>query len=114
MPTFRHGKNTIVFVDEYDVSQFFNSSTTSSTVDTPETTTFGSASRSFISGEREGMASFEGLWEGTAVGVTNTLDVAFGDELATTTKIFTVGSEGSGIGRRAKLMKANELSLIHI
>ena len=110
MPTFRHGKNTIVFVSKYDVSEYFNSSTTTNEVDTPETTTFGSTSRSYITGQKAGMVSFEGLWEGTVVGVTNTIDVAFGDGLAGAESIITVGSEGAGIGRRAKLLLANETS----
>jgi hypothetical protein len=43
MPTFRHGKNVQVFVDEFDFSSYFNDVSASTTVETAETSTFGSS-----------------------------------------------------------------------
>jgi hypothetical protein len=64
MPTFRHGKNTVVLADSTDLSTYLNSVTVSNEIEVPETTTFGSAARSFIVGHKDGTVSFEGLFEG--------------------------------------------------
>lgn len=107
MPTFRHGKNTIVSVGNYDLSTFFTSATTTNNVDVLDSTTFGSANKSYVVGQKEGTVSFEGLWTGVADEVDAALLAALGG--ATPTPI-TVGSEGAAIGRRAKLLNANETS----
>ena len=107
MPTFRHGKNTIVLFDAYDLSTYFNSATASAMADAVETTTFGSADKTYAIGQKDGTVSLEGLWEGSADGVDEVLDAAVG---SASKKIITVGSEGAGIGRRAKLVNTDETS----
>ena len=42
MPTFRHGKNTVVIFDKYDLSQYFTSATVSAMAEAVETTETGS------------------------------------------------------------------------
>ena len=49
MPTFRHGKNTIAMLNGYDLTSYFNSASSTDEVEAPETTTFGSASRTSVS-----------------------------------------------------------------
>lgn len=107
MPTFRHGKNTITAVGKYDLTTFFTSATTTNNVETLDSTTFGSANKTYVPGQKEGTVSFEGLWSGAA----NEVDVALLAALGTTTPTpITVGTEGAAIGRRAKLLDANETS----
>lgn len=107
MPTFRHGKNTITAVNATDLTQFFNSATTTDEVDLPETTTFGSANRTYIHGMQDGTVSVEGLWTGVA----NEVDAILGGVLTSATPtLITIGPEGAGIGRRGILANANETS----
>ena len=40
MPTFRHGKNTTVLSDDFDLTTYPNSGCSSYGFETPETTTF--------------------------------------------------------------------------
>lgn len=107
MPTFRHGKNTIVLFDKFDLSTYFNSATTSAMAEAVETTTFGSANKTYAVGMKDGTVSFEGLWAGDVLGVDETLTAAIA---STTKKIITVGSEGAAIGRRAQLVNTDETS----
>jgi len=106
MPTFRHGKNTVVLADEHDLSTYLNSVSASNEIETPETTTFGSSNRSFIVGHRDGTVSFEGLFEGGATtGVDYILHTALGDG-----PTMTVSGDGAGVGRRAILLDAKSTS----
>lgn len=107
MPTFRHGKNTITAVGKYDLTTFFTSATTTNSVETVDSTTFGSANKSYVVGQKEGTVSFEGLWTGVADEVDAALLAALGGSTPTP---ITVGPEGAAIGRKAKLLDANETS----
>jgi hypothetical protein len=109
MPTFRHGKNTVVLFDKYDLSQYFNSVTTSAMAEAVETTTFGSANKTYAVGMKDGTVSFEGLWSGVldTEGADAVLNTAFG---STTKTPITVASEGATLGRRCKLINADDTS----
>ena len=109
MPTFRHGKNTVVLFDKYDLSQYFNSAITSAMANPVETTTFGSANKTYAMGQKDGTVSFEGLWSGVldTSGSDAVLHAAIG---STTKKIITVASEGATLGRRATLINTDETS----
>ncbi len=107
MPTFRHGKNTVVVFDKFDLTTYFNSVTTSAMAEAVETTTFGSANKTYAVGMKDGTVSLEGLWAGDVLGVDETLTAAIA---STTKKIITVGSEGAAIGRRAQLINTDETS----
>jgi len=103
MPTFRHGKNTTVLSDDFDLSTYLNSATLSYAVETPETTTFGSSDRSYIVGHNEGTISFEGLFDGT----TSSADSIFAASLGSTTnKTVTVSTDSTAIGGRTVLAGA--------
>lgn len=107
MPTFRHGKNTIAMLNGYDLTSFFNSVSSSNEVEVPETTTFGSASRTFITGIKEGSVALEGLWTGVA----DEVDAFFNSAVSSDDNIVsTIGPEGAAVGRRAILLNANETS----
>ena len=109
MPTFRHGKNTVVVFDKYDLSQYFNSVTTSAMAEAVETTTFGSANKTYAIGMKDGTIAFEGLWSGVldTEGSDAILHAAFGAE----SKIpITVATEGATLGRRCKLINSDDTS----
>ena len=100
MPTFRHGKITTVLTDDFDLSNFLNNATVSQSVDTPETTTFGSSDRSYIVGHNEGTISFEGFFDGTTDSADSIFHAALGN---TTDKVVTVSTDSTSIGGRAVL-----------
>jgi hypothetical protein len=99
MPTFRHGKGTVVLADEFDVTTYLNSVSTSNSIEVPETTTFGSSDRSYITGHTDGSISFEGLFDGTADAVDEIFEAALGDG-----PIMTISGDGSALSRRAVLL----------
>jgi hypothetical protein len=101
MPTFRHGKNTVVLSDEYSLSDYLNSVSHSNAVETPETTVFGLADRTYIVGHTDGSISFEGLFEGDTDAIDELLDAALGSD---TERVITIGNEGGALGRRAVLL----------
>lgn len=107
MPTFRHGKNTIILFDKFDLSTYFNSVSTTAMAEAVETTTFGSANKTYAIGQKDGSISLEGLFEGS----TDTVDEVLAAAVASADKkIITVGSEGAGLGRKAKLLNTDETS----
>ena len=105
MPTFRHGRGAVILSNEYDLSTYLNSVSVSNAVETPETTTFGSTSKSFITGHKEGTVSFEGLYESSATGIDQHLQAAL-----TGNSVMTVSGDGAGVGRRAILLSADSTS----
>lgn len=107
MPTFRHGKNTVVLFDKYDLTTYFNSVTTSAMAEAVETTTFGSANKTYAIGLKDGTISLEGLWAGDADGVDEVLQAAIAND---SKKIITVATEGATVGRRAKLLNTDDTS----
>jgi hypothetical protein len=107
MPTFRHGKNTIVLSDEFNLSQFLNSLSHSNAVETPETTVFGLSDRTYIVGHTDGSVSFEGLFEGSADAIDELFDAALGSD---TERVLSVGNEGAALGRRAVLAATKQQS----
>jgi hypothetical protein len=66
MPTFRHGKNVRVFIDEFDFSTYFNDASNSTSIDTAETSAFGTDAKTYITGHTDGTISLSGMFEGTA------------------------------------------------
>jgi hypothetical protein len=105
MPTFRHGKNTIVLSNEYALSDYLNSVSHTNAVETPETTVFGDTDRTYIIGHTDGSVSFEGLFEGSADAIDELFDVALGDD---TPRVLSVGNEGVAVGRRAILVSTKQ------
>lgn len=113
MPTFRHSKNTVVLAAQYNLSEYLTSVTTSNSVETPETTTFSSVDRSYLTGHTEGTVSFEGLYDGTTAGIdgatTDAIDKILSDALGNSTNtVITVSADGGAFGRRAVLLDAVE------
>lgn len=103
MPTFRHGKGTVVLSKEFDISPYLNSVSVTNGVEIPETTTFGSNDRSYIAGHLEGTISFEGYFDGSEDAIDEILEAALGN--ATYSPV-SVSNDGAGVGRRAILLEA--------
>jgi predicted secreted protein len=73
MPTFQHGKNTDFEIDDTGGSSRNISDTVTNvdfpeTIDTAETTAFGSTSKSYIVGLRDATISVSGIWDATVDG----------------------------------------------
>lgn len=64
MPTFRHGKTTRLFFDQYDLSSQFRSAAAVSTVDVAETSAFGTQNKTYVTGMKGGTVSAEGMFSG--------------------------------------------------
>lgn len=107
MPTFAHGKDSLVLVDKYDFSPYLNSVTASSEVDVPETTAFGDSARTYIAGIENGMASAEGMFDGSAEASDEIFDAALA---AATNKVVTIAFGGRTAGSRVAIVNAQETS----
>ncbi len=95
MPTFVHGKSTNFSLDDTggtsrDLSDTLTSVDFPETIDTAETTAFGSTSKSYIVGLRDATISVSGLWDATIDGY------IIGTEPATRTFIFGPAGSTSG------------------
>jgi hypothetical protein len=108
MPTFRHGKNVKVFVDEFDFSAYFTDMTATTTVETAETSTFGSSAKEYIGGLKDGTVSLSGMFEGTAD--TGTDDYFSGILGSATKQKVIVAPEGHANGYRAVMLQADDTS----
>ena len=108
MPTFRHGKNVNVFLDQYDFSTYFNNVSASTTIDTAETSAFGTSAKSYVVGHRDGTVSLSGMFEATeSVGT----DQFFATALGSATKIkLIVAPEGNSVGAGAIVLVADDTS----
>jgi predicted secreted protein len=96
MPTFVHGKSTNFQLDDTggtsrDISNVLTSVDFPETIDTAETTAFGSSAKSYIVGLSDATISISGIWDATVDGY-----LAGGAEPASRT--FVYGPAGSTAG----------------
>jgi len=98
MANFLHGKNTRVLFSNpssnvaYDISQFFNDASVSTSIDATETTTFQTGGvKSYIPGLKEGVISLSGLYDGTASGIDQILTTAISNSGDQATLVFPAG-----------------------
>jgi len=109
MPTFVHGKSTQIYLDEFEMSAYLNSTDVSHDQDTAETTAYGATARAFLPAQASGTLSFGGLYD--AVTGAGSSDKEFEAILgSTTTPLLTVAIDGGTIGNRAIIARANETS----
>jgi hypothetical protein len=97
MPTFRHGKKTAVLLNGTNMSPFLNEATTTTEIETAETTTFGDDDKTYIVGLSDGTISTSGLFDSSA-GASNAVLTGL---IAEEDNTFTVLPEGSAAGSRA-------------
>lgn len=105
MPSFRHGKATAVLFDGHDLSAYLNEATVSSSMDTSESTTFGSNSKTYVVALKDGTISLSGLFESSTTGSDPVVEAAL---TATSDNVMTIAPEGNVIGRRAWMAAAKE------
>jgi len=63
MPTFTHGKNAVVLLDNTNLTTTLTDLSLSLTSDVSETSTFNSTSKTFVSGLKDGTATLSGYYE---------------------------------------------------
>ena len=108
MPTFIHGKGTKTYIDEFDLSAYFNSADSTFSVETADITSFGASSRSFLPGLQTATMGLTGLWSQDA---TTGSDVVLEALLANAVSpLSTVAIAAGTIGNRALLMQSDELT----
>lgn len=97
MPTFRHGKRTVVLLNGTDMSPYLNEATQTQEIETAETTTFADSDKTYITGLGDGTISTSGMFDGTANASNDVLTGIIAQEDNT----FTVLPEGSTAGSRS-------------
>ena len=108
MPTFAHGKNVNVFLNEFDFSTYFNSVSASTSIDTAETSAFGTSAKTYIVGHRDGTISLSGMFEATASTGT---DAFFATALSSATKNkVIVAPQGNSLAAGAIMLVADDTS----
>lgn len=104
MPTFIHGKGTNVFLNQFDMSAYFNSASVARSVETSDTTSFGASNKAYIVGMGDGTLQLDGMWSADAtVGSDVVLSSILGNA---TTPIVTYAYAAGTIGNRCVLAKA--------
>ena len=63
MPTFTHGKEAVIILDNTNLSTTLTDVSVSLSADVSETSTFSSTSKTFVSGLRDGQATASGYFE---------------------------------------------------
>ena len=101
MPTFRHGRNAFFEVDDSggtprDLTAMLRETALPRTVDTAETSAFGTFDKTFVVGMREGRLTIGGMFSAAAAtDVDPVLAGILGQEASVT---FTYGPEGNTAG----------------
>tara|TARA_R110001592_G_scaffold70003_7_gene214647 strand:+ start:2290 stop:3000 length:711 start_codon:yes stop_codon:yes gene_type:complete len=85
---FIHGKSTKIFLNATDFSTYFTTADSTRTVDVAESTTFGSGSKTYITGNKDGTISLAGFFDATADAVLQPL-------LGGTSALLTIGVDGA-------------------
>ena len=107
MPTFIHGKDTAVYIDEFNLSEYFTAAETNINNSVAETTGYGATDASFINGQKSGTLSLSGMWAADTDGSDEELQALLGNA---TTPVIIVRQGTAAIGGRAILAQANETS----
>jgi hypothetical protein len=114
-PIFRHGKDTRVLANQYNLGGILNDASHDASVDTAETTVFGLSDKTYLAGLADNTVSYKGLYDGafstvafSANRVHELLQTALG---SSTGVINTYGPEGDTLGRRAVLFLGDPTSL---
>lgn len=92
---FIHGKNVAVFYNGANLSRYFNEASISQDIETAETTAFGDAAKTYITGLKDGTMSMSGMFDGAEGAIDATLSATLG---ATDADVATVVPAGAAIG----------------
>ena len=105
MPTFVHGKGTKVYLDEFEMTTYFNSADVTLTNETAEITAFGATSKSYLLGLADGTLSMGGMWNQETDGSDEELHAILGSATAAN---ITVAEAAGTIGNRATIARCDE------
>jgi hypothetical protein len=100
MPTFRHGKQTAVFINGTNMSAFLNSASSTMAIETAETTTFGDQDKTYITGLSDGTVSMSGFFDSTA----GASDAVLSGMIATADNAVSIFPQGNVITRPATVV----------
>ena len=101
MPSFRHGKNTVVLFGSLNASPYLNEAATSRVIETGETTAFGNENKTYIVGLADGTVSLSGMFDNTAGAIDDHVQAATGQA----NEVFTIQPAGSAAGQPAQLIQ---------
>lgn len=91
-----HGKSTAVLYNATNLSPYFNEASASRSVETAETTAFGSTAKTYVIGLQDGTMSLSGMFDGNTEAVDETLSGVIGNDAS---NIVTVAPEGLANGK---------------
>ena len=107
MPTFVHGRGTQVYLDEFIMSDYFNSADVALTNDTAEVTAYGATSKSYLLGLADGTLSMSGMWTADTDGSDEELQAILGSASAAN---ITIAQAAGTIGNRATIARCDEVN----
>ncbi len=107
MPTFVHGKGTAVYLDEFEMTDYFNSADVAFTNDTAEVTAYGATSKSYLLGLADGTLTFSGMWTADTDGSDEELQAILGSASAAN---ITIAEAAGTIGNRATIARCDEVN----
>jgi hypothetical protein len=102
-----HGKGTKIYIDEFDLSEYFQSADISSTLDTAETTGFGATAKTYIQGLADASISLAGMWSADTDGSDEELEALLANA---TSPILSIPTGAGVIGGGVWIAQANETS----
>jgi len=102
---FVSGQNTKVLVGEENLSGFFRAFDVSAIMGLLDTTVFGDANKTFLTGLRDGTVSMEGYFDGAADGVDVELQALLGQVAG---EPLTLAPESMVVGKRIYLVSGKE------
>jgi hypothetical protein len=106
---FVHGKNAYIQIDNSlgsltDISTISNEVSYSESIETAETSVFGTSAKQYITGMNDATVSVSGLFDATSAGVIEgTIAALISGTLASATLVF--GPEGNGTGKKKYTME---------
>lgn len=104
----RHGKNAGVLFGKYDISAYLNEATSSMSLDSAETSTFGSSAKTYIMGQNDATISFSGLFDGDANAIASIFEDVIDND---STPVITLAYDGGVVtGRSCSLAQAKQTS----
>ena len=104
---FIHGKNTSVFLNDYNLSPYFNDASASYSADPAETSAFGTYAKTYVIGQNDGTLSLSGMYEASTTGTDTAVQEAFAsvnNQNEVTTSVIYSGSGTLTAGDRASIM----------
>ena len=105
MPTFVHGKGTKVYLDEFEMTTYFNSADVTLANATSDVTAFGATYSAHLLGIASGTLTLSGLWNQETDGSDEELHAILGSSTAAN---ITVAEAAGTIGNRATIARCDE------